>query len=79
MARGLRHILNVLLWIAATHFYDDFSQIDPKVFALESCQATEDLFSLLGWSYKDDAEQLLPAAPSFTPLGVAMDFSRSAP
>ena len=63
--------------MAATHFYDDFSHIDPRVFAIESCQATEDLFTLLGWSYKSDADQLLPTAPSFTPLGVSMDFSRA--
>ena len=77
MARALRHILNVLLWIAATHFYDDFSQVDPRAFAVESCQATEDLFTLLGWSFKSDADQLLPTAPSFCPLGVTMDFSQA--
>ena len=76
MARGLRHILNILLWIAATHFYDDFSQIEPEAFAVESCQSTEDLFNLLGWSFKDAEDQLRPTAQTFAPLGVQMDFSR---
>ena len=61
MARALRHILNEGLWIAATHFYDDFSQIEPDCFALDSCASTEKLFQLLGWEYKADADNLFTA------------------
>jgi hypothetical protein len=75
MARGLRHILNQLLWIPATHFYDDFSQVDAALFSLDSCQSTQRLFDLLGWEYKKKDDQLLPAAAAFSPLGVSIDFS----
>ena len=75
MARALRHILNVVLWVPATHFYDDFSQVDVGKFAANSCSTTQRLFDLLGWEYKSKPDQLLPPSASFSPLGVNLDFS----
>ena len=75
MARALRHLLNHLLWVPATHFYDDFSQVEPEKFSLDSCAATQQLFDLLGWDYKRREDQLKPPASSFSPLGVFMDFA----
>ena len=74
-ARAIRHILNVCLWVPATHFFDDYSQIDAAPFSDDSCRAVERLLDLLGWSYKNSPEDLKPAAAAFSPLGVAVDLS----
>ena len=74
-ARAIRHILNVCLFVPATHFFDDYSQVDAAPFCADSCRTVERLLTLLGWSYKDGPDDLKPAAAAFSPLGVAIDFS----
>ena len=74
-SRGLRHLIIVGLRCPATHFFDDFSHIDAKPFARDSCAAVEALFKLLGWKYKDSAEDLKPPNSTFSPLGVEFNLS----
>ena len=74
-ARAIRHVLNVCLWVPATHFFDDYSQVDAAPFSEDSCRTVERLLTLLGWSYKSGPEDLKPAAAAFSPLGVAVDLS----
>ena len=74
-SRALRHIPGVLLWTAATQFYDDFSQVNAEPLAVNSWESTEKLFRPLGWDFKHDEGQLLPTATSFSPLVVTIDFS----
>ena len=74
-ARAIRFLLNVCLFIPATHFFDDFSHLDALPFSEDSCRCVERLLSLLGWAYKKEPEDLKPAAGSFAPLGVSIDFS----
>ena len=73
-ARALMFILNVGLWIATMHFFDDFSQISPRAFRCHA-DAFLWLLRLLGWEYKSGPEDLLPPASAFAPLGVAIDMS----
>jgi hypothetical protein len=73
-ARALRYILCRGLWVASSHFFDDFSQVQPAAFASSCCNSVERLFRLLGWQYKDSAEDLRPPGPVFAPLGVSMSF-----
>ena len=74
-ARAIRFLLNVCLFVPATHFFDDYSQVDAEPFSEDSCKCVERLLILLGWSYKKDADDLKPAAKCFSPLGVTIDLS----
>ena len=74
-ARGLRHLIVVGLSCPTTHFFDDFTHVDPRPFAKDSCAAVEALFQLLGCKYKDSLEDLKPSCSLFAPLGVEFDFS----
>ena len=74
-ARALRFILNTCLAVPVTHFYDDFTHVDAAAFSESSCETVERLFTLLGWDFKSDPEDLKPAASIFEPLGVRVDFS----
>jgi hypothetical protein len=75
-ARALRFLLAVGLWLAVSHFFDDFTHIDPTAMSDDGCRTIERLFRLLGWSYKDAPEDLKPAASAFVALGVHIDLSR---
>ena len=75
-ARAIRYILNVCLFIPATHFFDDYSHVDARPFSDDSCRCVERLMTLLGWSYKSKPEDLKPAAECFSPLGVSVDLSQ---
>jgi hypothetical protein len=74
-ARALRFILTKGLRVAVTHFFDDFSHIEPRRFSAANADCVEWLFDLLGWDYKKSAEDLLPPASVFAPLGVLIDLS----
>ena len=74
-ARGLRHVLNVLLYIAATHFYDDFSHVEADPYSECAARSVERLLKLLGWTWKDSPDDLLAPASVFAPLGVKIDLS----
>ena len=74
-ARALRFILNTGLLIPTTHFFDDFSHIEPSAFSDSNSEMVEWLFTLLGWEYKSAPGDLLPSASCFSPLGVEIDFS----
>ena len=74
-ARALRHVMNVLLYIAATHFYDDFSHIEADPYSDCAAKSVERLLALLGWSWKSGPDDLKPPASSFAPLGVQIDLS----
>jgi hypothetical protein len=76
-ARALQFLLAVGLWLAVSHFFDDFTHVDPTGLSPNSCESIERLFNLLGWSYKDSPEDLMPAANSFVALGVIIDLSES--
>ena len=75
MARALRFIMNLGLLVPVTHFFDDFSQVEPEPFSDSNCECVQWLLNLLGWQYKDGPEDLLPPSSCFTPLGVQLDFS----
>ena len=77
MARALRFIINAGLMIPVTHFFDDFSHVEPEVFSDMNCESVEWLFNLLGWQFKDGPEDLLPPSATFSPLGVRINFSIS--
>ena len=74
VARALRFIANKGLLIPVTHFFDDFSHVEPSEFSAGNCDALEWMFNLLGWSYKDGPDDLKAAAPCFAPLGVRISF-----
>ena len=72
-ARAIRHIANVALSLAVSHFFDDFTQIDPLPLAENSAAALRRLLRLLGWTYKAEAKDLKAPASVFEPLGVRID------
>ena len=74
-ARAIRFVLNVCLFVPATHFFDDYSHVDARPFSEDSCRCVERLMSLLGWAYKSEQDDLKPAAECFHPLGVSIDLS----
>ena len=74
-ARAIRHVANVALYIAVTHFFDDFTQIDSAILAAHSAASLERLMSLLGWEFKKGPKDLKPHAALFEPLGVSVDLS----
>ena len=61
--------------IPATHFFDDFSHVEPAAFSDSNVEDVQWLLDLIGWEYKSDPEYLLPPAARFSPLGVQIDFS----
>ena len=61
------------LSLAVTHFFDDFTQIDPLPLAQHSAAALRRLLSLLGWTYKTEPKDLKAPAEVFEPLGVTID------
>ena len=74
-ARAIRHIANVALFIAVTHFFDDFTQVDSALLAANSAESLERLMNLLGWEFKKGPKDLKAHASCFEPLGVSIDLS----
>ena len=76
-ARAIKHVACTALAIPVSHFFDDFSQVEPRKFAEGNSAALERLMKLLGWNFKDEPEHLKEPAECFHPLGVTMDFSEA--
>ena len=76
-ARAIRHIANMALSLAVTHFFDDFTQIDPRPMAHHSAATLRRLLRLLGWTYKAEPKDLKDPAPGFEPLGVSIDLGET--
>ena len=74
-ARAIRQIANVALFIAVTHFFDDFTQVDSALLAANSTESLERLMNLLGWEFKKGPKDLKAHASCFEPLGVSIDLS----
>jgi hypothetical protein len=74
-ARALWFLLTVGLWLAVSHFFDDFTHLDPSAMSANGSRTIERLFTLLGWSYKDSPEDLKEPCSSFVALGVNLDLS----
>ena len=77
-ARALAWLAIVGLGATLTHFFDDFSQVEPKATAEKSGEALLRMFTLLGWKFKEDADQLKDFAQTFAPLGVIVDLTQAA-
>ena len=73
-ARAIRFILCRGLWVSASHFFDDFSHVQPEAYCKSNSEAVEQALHILGWDYKDGPEDLLPPRPVFSPLGVQVCF-----
>ena len=72
VACALCSCLLVLLEVAASNFYDDYTVVEFAPLAADTAQVTEAFFELLGWDLKE-----LPAfsaAPE--PLGCVVDLSK---
>ena len=41
IARALRFLMNVGILVPATHFFDDYSHVEPKAFAAANSEAVE--------------------------------------
>ena len=74
-ARAVRHVANVGLYLAVTHFFDDFTQIDSSLLAENSAASLERLMDLLGWEFKKGPKDLKEHSSCFEPLGVSVDLS----
>ena len=75
LQRAIRHIANVALNLAVTHFFHDFTQVDSQPLAQHSAASLERLLELLGWTVKTDPKDLKEPAAVFEPLGVRVDLS----
>ena len=69
-ARAIRFVLCRGFWVPASHFFDDFSHVQPSAFSGTNSSVVEQALKVLGWDFGDGPDELLPARPVFSPLGV---------
>eukprot|EP00971_Amphidinium_carterae_P222179 4409996-Amphidinium_carterae.1 len=73
VSKALKTILVRLFCVPTSAYFDDFSCIAPEGLQQSTDEVVTTVFGLLGWELSADKE--VAFAPSFTALGVVLDFS----
>ena len=74
-SRALSALACSLFRTVAVEFFDDFSQIEPKVTSNSAQRTLESLFDLLGWKVSMGEDKRKVFEHSFVSLGVLVDYS----
>ena len=74
-ARCLQLIGVGVLGHTLTHFYDDFTLLEPSGASASSKNAFGRLLKILGWAYKEGGDKDKPYATKFTCLGLQLDLA----
>ena len=78
VARALRNIMQRLLLLPVSNYFDDFPHVDTLRMADQSQAVMEQFLEVLGWQIATGVDKRIPAAVRFPVLGVVVDLSESA-
>ena len=74
-ARCLQLVGVRVLGHTLTHFYDDFTLLEPSGASASSKNAFSRLLKLLGWAFKEGGDKDKPYATKFNCLGLQLDLA----
>ncbi|CAK0909772.1 unnamed protein product, partial [Prorocentrum cordatum] len=77
LARGFEWALCYIFDLVATHYFDDFPQVEPALLATSAETTFKAFMGLLGWRLKGDDGKDVLFDVSFSTLGVVFDFARA--
>ena len=78
VSRSLWYLLNKMLLIPCSYFYDDYPMFSPTELAENADNSASELLDILGWRHARTGPKGQPFADSFNVLGCNLDLSKVA-